>query len=425
MLSIGEVEGKLDLTSKVELTVKVIKEAVGELGKQVHVHDTLHPNLKLSISRKSSDGAAKKSLIFLMKHRGEKIHKELLQVWDGLKKPDIDRCRDICATWRASLKAGKRPDELIPEDERPVTYGELLELYCDRLKAEGKQSSEQVRSDIHRHIRDKFPAIWKRPSNQITREDCIKPCSGLLAEGKFRTQDKLRSYQISAFNMALEVKASRPNKLINLGIMHNPTDGWKKEVYQRADKSPSIPRPLLLEIWQATDLLPDERCYTAKLWILFCGQRIAQMQRITWDDVVISDRSFVNIRDLKGRGGTYVHELPVTQKALDIMKRVSSTGYVFSRNRGRDPIHDRYFDDIMKELRRVVDIPVIYTPKAIRATITTELSKLKVTTEIRNSLQSRYRGTVEDRHYQGYDFYDEKLDGVTRLERLLDGRSLV
>ena len=399
-------------SERVELTAKFIKGYIGESGKQVIVHDTQVTQFKLSVSRKSADDKPSKSLIFVMKHQGEKVYKELLDVWDGIKKTDVEAQRNRAVEWRTKIKNGIRPEELTIDEGREFTYGDLLESYCDELKRTGKQSHKQVRGDCYRHIRDQHPRIWRTPAKKIQLTDCMTPCRRLIAEGKMRTQDRLRSYQMAAFNMAMTVKASKPLQVGRAGILVNPTVGWQKEQYERNDKAPSMPVELVKQVWISIDMLTHERVHTARLWLLFCGQRLDQLRRITWSDVTLGDRPVVKLSDPKGRGGVYIHEVPLTLEMVDLMRSISTEGFVFSRDRGRTQVHDRYFNDLMNQLRNHVDIPQIYTPKAVRSTVTTVLTSRGISPETRNALQSRNRGNVENRHYQGHDYYQSKLEAM-------------
>ena len=411
-------------SERTELTAKFIKGYQGESGKQVIVHDTQVTQFKLSVSRKGADDQPSKSLVFVMKYKGDKIYQEMLEVWDGIKKADVEAQRNRAVEWRTKIKNGIRPEELANDEGREFTYGDLLESYCDELQRTGKSSHKQVRGDCHRHIRDQHPKIWRTPANKIQLTDCMAPCRRLIAEGKMRTQDRLRSYQMAAFNMAMAVKASKPLQVGRAGIVVNPTIGWQKEQYERKDKAPSMPTELLKQVWGSIGLLGNERAYTAKLWLLFSGQRLDQLRRIKWSDVTLGDRPVVKLKDPKGRGVVHIHEVPLTDEMVNLMRSISTEGFVFSRDRGRTQVHDRYFDDLLNLLRNHVDIPSIYTPKTIRATVTTVLTSKGVSPEIRNALQSRNRGDVETRHYQGHDYYESKLDAMLKWRQVISGDQL-
>jgi integrase len=228
---------------------------------------------------------------------------------------------------------------------------------------------------------------------------------------------------MAAFNMAMAVKASKPIQVGRANILVNPTAGWQREQYDRKDKAPSMPVELLQQVWNELPSLDAERPHTAKLWLLLAGQRMDQLRRVTWSDVTLGSRPMLTIRDAKGRGGVYIHELPLTNEMIEEMHSISTQGYVFSRDRGRTPVHARYFDDLLNALRHHIEIPKQFTPNTIRASVTTVLTSHKVSYEVRNVLQSHNRGDIETRHYQGHDFYDSKLEAMQVWRSVLNGDS--
>ena len=61
--------------------------------------------------------------------------------------------------------------------------------------------------------------------------------------------------------------------------------------------------------------------------------------------------------------------------------------------------------------------------KRVRSGVTTLLSKLKISQEIRNNLQSHNQNTVDSEHYNGYDFYEEKKDALKKMHDFLTGNA--
>lgn len=56
----------------------------------------------------------------------------------------------------------------------------------------------------------------------------------------------------------------------------------------------------------------------------------------------------------------------------------------------------------------------------MRSGVATLLAKLKVSAEVRNHLQSHNLTGVETRHYNNYDFQDEKRDALERMLEYLE-----
>ena len=65
------------------------------------------------------------------------------------------------------------------------------------------------------------------------------------------------------------------------------------------------------------------------------------------------------------------------------------------------------------------DIPAFAT-KRIRSGVETLLASVRVASEIRGRLQSHGISGVQSRHYDAYDYLDEKRQALKTLFRLLD-----
>ena len=64
-----------------------------------------------------------------------------------------------------------------------------------------------------------------------------------------------------------------------------------------------------------------------------------------------------------------------------------------------------------------------FTPKHIRATIETRLADrpYRIGSDVLGQLESHGTGGVQNRHYQRYDYFEEKLDALEKLYRLVEG----
>ncbi|MBT4132412.1 MAG: integrase, partial [Candidatus Marinimicrobia bacterium] len=66
-----------------------------------------------------------------------------------------------------------------------------------------------------------------------------------------------------------------------------------------------------------------------------------------------------------------------------------------------------------------------FTGGTIRATIATRLSAMpyRVSKEALGQLQSNAKGGVQNQHYIHYDYFEEKLEALRKIERMVSGES--
>jgi hypothetical protein len=65
-----------------------------------------------------------------------------------------------------------------------------------------------------------------------------------------------------------------------------------------------------------------------------------------------------------------------------------------------------------------------FTAGSIRATVETRLSAkpYRVSSDVLGHLLSHGMGGVQQRHYQHHDFFDEKMEALEMLHRMVEGK---
>lgn len=310
------------------------------------------------------------------------------------------------------------------------TLGDLLTAYADMLKAAGKASAGEVRSQVKKDVETAFPNLWKKPAVDITLDDCVEIIGKLNDEKKPRQADKARSYIKSAYRAAINARGNvkAPKVMRELGITSNPANEINKvkgssEVSERA-----LSLAEFRAYWKHIQALEEPCRSVAMLHVLTGGQRMQQLARVTLADID-RDAMLMRMSDNKGkREKPRVYWVPLLPAALECIDRITLVGqYVFSCNGGVSPMGVSYISDIatevcnkMAEAGELQGAP--FTGKTVRATVETRLMKkpYRVSSDVLARLLSHGLGGVQARSYMHDPMHEEMLEALGKLWRLLN-----
>lgn len=311
------------------------------------------------------------------------------------------------------------------------TFGDLLTAYADLLEARGKIEAQAVRGTLKKDVQEAHPKLWKKAATEITLDDCLKPVDTLVEAGKPRQADKLRSYIKTAFSDAIHARgdANMPKAMRELKLTSNPARELRKVAGSSNAKDRALSLAELRAYWRHVKALPDPRRSLAMLHVLTGGQRKRQLGRTTLADLD-RDAPSLTLWDSKGRRQkARRHVVPLLPEALALIDGITGGGeYVFSCNGGESPIDEDYLNDAAKkvceEMRKAGELEgEPFTAGVIRATIETRLAAkpYRVSSDVLAHLLSHGMGGVQARHYQRHDFFEEKLEALEMLWRMLEG----
>jgi integrase len=298
------------------------------------------------------------------------------------------------------------------------TLENLMTHYCDYLGALGRSSHKDVRSILKLHIVEPWPKIAALPANQVTSEDVADMMRKALEKGKDRTANKLRSYVRAAYQVAISArsKASVPLHFKGYAIRTNPAaDTTPDETANRADKNP-LSADELRAYWKIIKPMPGFVGALLRLHLITGGQRIEQLVNLKTAN--ITKDSFL-IHDSKGRPGRPArpHAVPLIPLAAAALAKCEPQGtYALSSDNGVTHVAATTLSTWAVDAAE--SIPGFAT-KRIRSGVETLLASARVSKEIRGRLQSHGISGIQDSHYDGHDYLDEKRHALETLFALL------
>ena len=300
------------------------------------------------------------------------------------------------------------------------TLGNLLDAYCEHLKAIGRRSHADARSIFRLHIKETWPKLAAMPAKDVTGEQIADMMRTLIEAGKGRTANKLRSYTRAAYQMAKAAKSkpSSPVAFKDYGIVANPVaDTEPDESQNKPDKRP-MSAAEMRSYWQAIKPMQGFKGALLRLHLLTGGQRIEQLVNLL---TVNTEPDFILLHDGKGRPGRppRPHTVPLTKEAAYALSECKPTG-VFALSTDGGASHAAATSLSHWAAEAIGDEVKDFQAKRIRSGVETLLASAQVSQDIRGRLQSHGIAGVQARHYDGHDYMSEKRKALTILHRLLE-----
>ena len=317
----------------------------------------------------------------------------------------------------AKLEAKEKANAAKIEAEK-YTLENLLADYADYLEALGRSAHKDARSIFKLHVCEPWPRIAKLPANHVTGEQIADMMRRVIDLGKARTSNKLRSYVRAAYQTAKSArsKASIPMQFKAYNITTNPAaDTEPDESANKPDKRPFSVEELR-SYWKAIKALPGLRGAVLRLHLLTGGQRIEQLVNLLNENV---ENESITLFDGKGRPGKppRPHKVPLIPAAAAAMIECRAAGeYAISTDGGVTHLAATTLSAWAVDASGSTD----FKAKRIRSGVETLLASARVSTDVRGRLQSHGIAGVQARHYDGYDYLNEKREALELLHSILN-----
>jgi len=415
--------------------VKLNKTALAKLepvnGKQTVYWDTDQPGFGVRVSNgRLVEGEREYGYTFFCQGR---LRGRVVKVTIG-KVPTFspDLARKKAREYLGKMAAGQDPRIEKEAANGSATFGEMMLGYAEWMEQQGKVSAAKVKREIENDIQKPFRTLWNRPANRITIDDCDRIIERLEKVDKPRQADKIRSYMKTAFRKAINARRNRryPDGLKFADVKTNPCNDIEKVAGSSKARDRALTLSEFKAYWERVKAQPEPRRSLLMLHVLTGGQRIDQLGRATLHDVD-RDAMVLTLLDFKGRRTEpRRHSIPLLPEALACIDRISGAGeFLFSCDGGKRAICNTYMRDAVARIRDEMEEAKElegghFTPGSIRATVETRLAAkpYRVGSDVLGQLLSHGLGGVQARHYQHHDFYDEKLEALEMLHRMIEGQ---
>jgi integrase len=373
---------------------------------------------------KTSTSTAKGFTLVAAKMQAEvwaKLHKDNIAIggYPGLlakQEADNQKAAQAVIDTKATADAAKQASA-------KYNLGALLADYCDYIEGLGRRSFSDATSIFRLHVFEAWPQLTATPAKDITEEDVADMMRRLIEADKARTSNKLRSYLRAAYEVAKAAKSkpSIPLKFKAYGVRNNPAaDTYADPSANKTDKNP-LSGDEMRTYWNCIKPMPGFIGAALRLHLLTGGLRIEQLCALMVTNVTPDS---ITLFDSKGKPGQgpRPYTVPLIDAAGEAMRALNPAGvFAISTDGGKTHLAATTLSRWSVAAATGIEN---FQAKRIRSGVETLLASLKISSDIRGRLQSHGISGVQARHYDGYEYVDEKRHALETLYAALEGSTI-
>jgi len=311
----------------------------------------------------------------------------------------------------------------------------LCRAYADDLRRRERSSARSIAREIEHYIAPS--KLAEMPARDVTPELVKTFLRELLDRGIRTTVKRIRSILHSAYEVALNagLDPDVPSNFPVSFLTSNPI------VKISSLSQYSVPRKRVLSVqelrvfWRLVDkqLAVDDTVSlrALKLAVLLGGQRCEQLVRARVEDIDLEGATIL-LLDPKGRRmHAREHRLPLVGSALAEVQwlaqraRDAQSALLFSSANPSVTISAGTVSLLVTAFRKTMmsdgTAAAHFQFSDLRRTAETRLAALGISKDVRAQLQSHGLGGVQARHYDRYEYMDEKRAALETWEAFLNG----
>ena len=350
-----------------------------------------------------------------------------------------------------------------------ATFGQVLEAYVSYLNLTGKKSASTVKNTVQKYIRGNSAAgskLWRMRADDVMVEDIIDTIKPIMSHSP-HTAEACRQHIKAAFNKAIDSLGNieLPQEMRDLNIRFaNPCTIKKLEAAKTVRErylTDNELHSLLSAIERMNNLdhkvggsdpnlrFIEPRKAFALFHIFTGGQRSSQLAELTASSIVLDDgKPYLRASRHQKRTGfsslKKTHRIPLTDwilETIEIMGTPTDTAslralkkweaesddnrhFIWSLGKHDTPIsnteickiYSKRLNPMLEEVGALDPSRGRIQPNSIRKTVETLLRRQpwSVPADHIGWLQDHGVGGVQNTHYNQYDYFDEKLDTLTK-----------
>jgi integrase len=374
-----------------------------------------------------------------LKDARAKAHQWREQIREGVD-PTLEAKRQ-----RNALRAEREAEQAAKEQEKSIgTVAQLFEIYAADMELDCKRSVRDVRA---LYARDIAPVIGSKKARDVTEDDCADVIAAINDRGAPILANRARGYLIAAFNFGLRAR-NLPrwrNKAPVFELSANPAALTEKAVKREPRGQRHLSREELRRVWHALGesyevtggqgasrrASLDVPTQIAVKLLFATGQRVEEVLHATWDEFDTQELLWTipatrRKNAAKNDSGEphLVSLTPFHVALLEALEPYSEgTPYLFpARPKHGESRAPRDHRSISQAVTRLCERTGItrFAPRDIRRTWKTLAGSIGIDLELRNRIQGHAMDDVGSRHYDRYDYLDEKRRAMAQWVAFLE-----
>ncbi len=315
------------------------------------------------------------------------------------------------------------------------TVQELFDSYIDSLENQKKRSHTEVRRLYEKDIKK---SIGKKKARDVTPDDIKMIIRAVYQRGAHHVATQLRSYLLAAFNHGIQIDFDPTAQTESIfRIEHNPV----RDIPVTAKVTPgerNLTAEEIHDLWKTIDHNGMSLASKSVIKLLFAtgGQRVEEVIGMKWSEIDETTKRW-ELPSARTKNEK-PHVVPLSNLALSIIEGMKifareDCDYVFPHNNKND--RPMPYQSITQAVSRLCNPPIKtdgsktegfpkFVPKDIRRTAKSRMGEIGISKEIRDRLHNHALHDVSSKHYDRYDYFDQKLNAMNKwtlwLERIIN-----
>lgn len=296
---------------------------------------------------------------------------------------------------------------------KEATFAKLSERYL----AEHAVHKRSGRADERRIKNYVLPKWSTRKVKDITRADVDELVSPIAAAGMKAEANHRLALVRKMFSFAVDRGIIDTHPCLRMKAPGGPI--------APRDRALTTPREIKI-LWRITSggrwsrIVPDAEARALRLMLL-TACRPSEAAEVPWSEIDTTHALW--ILPASRSKNKRAHIIPLVSGAVSLVvtpqERVGE--YVFPGQRSPHITENRLAGALRKACARLARLGLQpFTPHDLRRTVETGLAALKVPKEHRDRVLNHVDASVGGKHYNKYDYLDEKRDALQRWERRLE-----
>lgn len=320
----------------------------------------------------------------------------------------LDAARDAFQGYGHDIRVGTIVKPI--ETPKAGTVGELVAAYLTSL--EGRPSHAVASYELNRFVAH----VGKhKAAHAVTKDHVIDFLRPIYARGKASMADHLRAYIKAAFKAAIEAESDYRSAVTKrFGLRSNPAADIPAE--RRNPGKRWLTPDELRAFWQWLDSedasqLTPWYCAAVKLHIV-TGQRMTEIVKINARSV----NRMLGVIEWEWTKIGNDHVIPLPSQGWEILNGLTPNEhglYFPSVERPSESVSPSMLSEIRRKFISRTGAAE-FESRDIRRTWKTLAGFAKLTKEDRDRIQNHRSGDVSSKHYDRYDYLDEKKEAMKR-----------
>ena len=303
---------------------------------------------------------------------------------------------------------------------------QLFKGYTDKMNADGKRTYEQVLKALEKEVYPFIPVNTK--AKDVQPSDIVNILAAMIDRGAVTQSNRVRSYIVAAFNYGLkhDLDPAVASTGVKFGLTNNPAQVVPRQASaERVGDNWlnfSEVREVLAE-FHNTPRVGSQLSALVKLCFFTGGQRPYELSATRWESVNWDDRTLLITGGVSKNKRE--HLVPLTDKAITLLEelRNQSPGAEFIFTQQTNPTKHIRTDSLATAISRYREAKPEFkhfVARDFRGTCKTLMGELGISKEIRDRLQNHAMNDVSSKHYDRYDYLQEKRHALNIWQAKLD-----